>query len=331
MKTIFIRILKKAGIAILILFILAVIYGYFLYKARVPKITFATTYSDTLAVLPIHIIKGLCFVDVEISNNGKTILFSAQLDTGNNSQCLGLSTRVWNYMEEKGLLGCDRGWLPPIIVASGIDHSYHWESLNLFQTYRVESFNVKGTDSLTRGRIVNEIKGIHLNISDDYPEQLGVSFLVGQLAEFSKKDSVLRFHKFIPNDYKRSVELKNDYQRVNFFYRYAMPVEVNGVLNYFFIDTGVQRDAIRLPLKDIKHAVQNLYEQIDSTTSGRDIKVTKQLVENDGNIVIGGKKYQLDVSYSDDYPSRYMINPFGIFDEDFLLDLAHKKIWFKSL
>ena len=141
---------------------------------------------------------------------------------------------------------------------------------------------------------------------------------------------MLRFHQFIPNDYKWSVDLEYDHQALNFFNRYAMPVEVNGVSNYYFIDTGVKRDALRLPLSDLKYAVQDIEERIDTALSSRDRGVTRQLVEHNGSFLVRGKKYHSDIVYSDDYPSRYMINPFGVFDEDFLLDLAHKKIWFKT-
>ena len=322
--------LKGFGVIIIVILLLSGIYGYYMYKAVVPKITFATTYPDTLAVLPIRVIEGCCFVDIEISNNGKMISFPVLLDTGNNRECLSLSSRVWNMMEEKGILSNEWGWFPPTFMRSALSHSYRLESLNPFQSYRVGSLNVKGTDSLSRGKVVNEIKGIHLNLDDNYQELLGVSFLVGQLAEFSKRDGVLRFHKYIPNDYKWSVDLKNDHQALVFFNRYAMPVEVNGVSNYYFIDTGVQRDALRLPLSDIKYAVQDIEERIDTAFSGRDRKVTRKIVEHNGTIIVGGQKYQSDIIYSDDYPSHYMINPFGIFDEDFLLDLAHKKMWFKT-
>jgi hypothetical protein len=159
---------------------------------------------------------------------------------------------------------------------------------------------------------------------------MGMSFLYDQIVEFSKSDNEMRLHKHVPYDYKRSIDLEINWQNMP-LRSYAIPIEVNGQKKSFFLDTAFGGMPIRLPKSDMKYT-RNTLEKHDrkNVSSGVDIRNVYSYRDSKGHVVIGGKEYTKEVFYVDGYVTKYVINPYMFFDEDFLIDFKNWKMWFKS-
>ena len=315
------------------------------FKYYTHEVTYASTYGDTLAIIPICSKDGICEAFFRV---GDDYHMSTMIDTGMNIDYLCLSPNDFQYMEKNHLLSDQWGFTPFSFFYSAIS-PYGWKNPRKYMVGKLpitkENIHVEYKDnkfmisSYGRGTYMNELRGIPIVQGGD-ESIMGIHLFLDKIVEFSKKDGELRLHKIVPDNYKKSVELKRDTQRffdfkpdknkIISYSRYALPVTVNGHVYSFFIDTGHGGSSIRLPRSEAQYASHELKEFSVKSISGKDSIVAQFLLDKEGTVVIRGKAYRHDVHYTDDYPTKYTINPFGFFDEDFILDFKNNKIWFKE-
>lgn len=338
---------KKLGICVCISIIVALMIAREIldFKYYTHEVTYASTYGDTLAIIPICSRNGICDAFFKV---GDDYHMGIMIDTGTNIDYLCLSPNDYQYMEKNHLLSDQWGYTPFSFFYSAIS-PYGWKNPrkytigtlpitkeNVYIEYKNNQYFIS---SYSQGTYMNELRGIPIIKGTD-ESIMGIHVFLDKIVEFSKKDGELRLHKIIPRNYKRSVELKRDTQRFFDFKpdkhkiithsRYALPVTINGHEYSFFIDTGHGGCSIRLPKSEAQYVSHGLKGYSEKYYSGRDSVVSHFFLDKDGELIIGGKTYHHDVHYTDAYPTKYTINPFGFFEEDFILDFKNNKMWFKK-
>lgn len=341
---------KKRIIITLTITVIALISicGILQYRYDTLEVTYGSTYGDTLAVIPICSQNGLCMAFFETAQDYQ---MSILIDTGTDNTYISLSPGDYDIMEKNHLISDSWGIKPPSLSHSAIE-GY---GLQMPQKYRVGRLPItenrihvrydKNRNAFQIGydgfnKYSNELRDIPIIKYESETNMMGIPVLLGKIVEFSKKDGEMRLHKIVPPDYKRYVELTEDEQKHHIKLdkdhfiinsRYAMPVEVNGHQYNFFIDTGHGLNvSIRLPKSETRHSQHHLNELTLNTSSGKDSATVNYLVDENGKVMIGGKEYNHEIHYTDDNTTKYVINPFGFFDEDFILDFKNQRIWFKE-
>ena len=315
------------GLTVIVIALIA-IYGILEYKYDTSEVTYGSTYGDTLAVIPIYSQEGIC---IAFFKTAQDYQMPISIDTGTDNTYVSLSPRDYDIIENNHLISDSWGIKPPSLSHSALE-GY---GLHMPQKYCIGKLPITYNSKYS-----NELRGIPVIKYESETNMMGIPVLLGKIVEFSKKDGEMRLHKIVPPDYKKYVELTEDEQKHHIKLdkdhfminpRYAMPVEVNGHQYNFFIDTGHGLNiSIRLPKSEIKHSQHHLSEFTLNTNSGKDSATVNYLVDDNGIVMIGGKKYNHEVHYTDDNTTKYVINPFGFFDEDFILDFKNQRIWFKE-
>lgn len=335
---------------IIVIVILTTIWGICRYRYETPKINFVTVYSDTLAVIPIYSYYGSPHTTYDLGEGYST---SFLIDTGDGSACFEIrSEKDWSLIEKAGWFSDDNHWYAPLLKVDG-HGEYDLHQLSLFQSYEVGSvpvitgrvrFDEKTrscdiTHLMAHSQQVGDIKGVHFykaftsTMSELHRTNIiGMSFLNNQIVEFSKKKGEMRFHRFVPTDYTQSIDIRNDRQKmIHGWKRFQMPVEIHGQTKWFFIDTGIgSHRSLRLPMKESTGIAHNLQEETITSYSGQSSKEVYYLIDSLAHFSIGGRDFQHDVFYTDDARTPYGINPFDIFEEDFILDFKNEKLWLKK-
>ena len=316
------KILGCVSIILLILLSVISFWGYHLYRYQFPEITFNPSDNDTLACFRLS---GYCNVDITIKGERGALFFSASLDTGDNASCLELESRVWDWLLERNP-GYEQRWLPafPKIDALG---GMAMISGSFRQSYYIGKIYTKNNKHQVD---YNEINGVHMIKSNSDNNIIGMTLLYDQIVEFAKKDSVLRFFKSVPSDYRRKINLSTDAQNGVPLRRLAMPIEVNGQTNLYFIDTGLQY-SLHLPISDSRHYKPNeLKEETLEVQSGKTIQSNIYLWKNDAFVNVEGKQIKTVLTFSDNHNTKYSVNPYLLFDESFIIDFKNNQMWFKE-
>lgn len=319
------KIFKTIGVIIILFIICIMVWGGFRIVAMLPSVSYATTYNDTLAEVPFRLC-GNKYKAVFKLDSGFYAGFT--IDTGNNTDCFQLNSESWELFERLGYLNKSSRWLAPYPTNSAVKR--YSIGMDFFKTYKVGRIPVISE----KGELVkNEIKGLYFVEKSELKYNLiGMPFLRNQIVEFSKKDSVLRFLKYVPSDYKRAVELKTDTQKFfHYFDRYAMPLEVNGRSNMYFIDTG-SFNAIRLPMADSRFSDHHMVDTLVNVGSASDTDKWQLRIDKQGRATFDGRVYQQIIYYvkGNGDETGYVVNPLYFFDEEFILDFKSRRIWFKQ-
>ena len=294
-----------------------------------------TTDEDILAELPLFGDKQphtICNI-----TNDSTI--NVIIDTGWNCDFFTLSSSSWDAMLKSGLLS-DEGDLSPVIGGDAFQ-SFSWKNSSIFRTYRLGSILapriltcIKNDDDeyeiSTSPFWKSEIHGVPITKNADGHNFIGILLMDNFVVEFSKGQHRMWLRKSVPASYTRSIDLKHDDQRFfNTKHRYAMPIKVNDRLNWYLIDTGWGKVSdICLPHSDRKYYEDN---PRNKTISQEGIPPTDyDLVRS--YISVNGKEYLVNIEYwkDDKRATQYTVNPYAIFNEDFVIDWKNLKMWFKD-
>lgn len=319
------KMLKTIGVIFVLFIISGMIWGGFRIVAMLPNVSYATTYNDTLAEVPFKLY-GDQYKAVFKLDSGFYADFT--IDTGNNTDCFQLNSENWELFERLGYLNKNSRWLAPFPTNSAIKR--RTLGMDFFKTYKVGRIPVISEKD---GLVKNEIKGLYFVEKSELDYNLiGMPFLRNQIVEFSKKDSVVRFLKYVPSDYKRSMELKTDKQKMgHYFNRYAIPVEVNGHSHMYFIDSG-SLNAILLPMADSRFSDHHMVDTIANVQSASDTGKWQLRIDEQGCAIFDGRMYKHRIYYvkGNGHETGYVVNPLLFFDEDFILDFKSHRIWFKQ-
>ena len=315
------RILRIVIAIMLLFFGILSFWGYHLYRYQFPEISFSPSDNDTLA----------CFrmfgSNIEITLKGErgSLHFSALLDTGDNTACLDLESRVWDWLVERNP-GYEQRWQPPIFKIDALG-GINSITKQLNQPYYIGKIYTRNKNNQTE---YDEINGVHMTQSNDNYSIIGMTLLYDQIVEFAKKDSVLRFLKSVPSDYTEMIKLSTDSQNGVPLRRLSIPIEVNGQTHSYFIDTGIYTP-IHLPISDSRYYKPNeLKEETIEIQSHRTIQTNIYLWKYGCYVSVGGKQIKTDLNFSDNHKSEYSINPLLLFDENFIIDFKNKQMWFKQ-
>lgn len=186
-------------------------------------------------------------------------------------------------------------------------------------------------DSL--GNVTHEVIPESLNVLHDVDfvpsstgfSVLGVDFLQKFKIEYRYEEQAVSLYFDTPEGYEPFAELTVSHSPLKDMWqgnRYYLTIAVQDVKNDYFLDTGLQRAHLRLPMSEFNRSPKELVSDTIRTM----IEKHPALVDNEGWVCIGDRCGSAAVWYCDTSEEPYTFNPFNYLKQDFLLDLDGRKL-----
>ena len=157
---------------------------------------------------------------------------------------------------------------------------------------------------------------------------LGVDFLQKFKIEYLYEEKVVALSFDTPEGYEPFAELSVSHSPLKDMWqgnRYYISISVQNIKNDYFLDTGLQRAKLRLPMSEYVRSSTDLVSDTIRTM----IHKHPALVDYDAWVCIGDRCGTAAVWYCDTNEEPYTFNPFNYIEQDFLLDLNGKKLMLK--
>ena len=186
-------------------------------------------------------------------------------------------------------------------------------------------------DSL--GNVSHEIIPESLNVLHDVDfvpsstgfSVLGVDFLQKFKIEYKFDEKAIALYLDTPEGYEQFADLSVSHSPFKDMWqgnRYYVTVSVQDVKNDYFIDTGLQKASLRLPMSESNRSPKDLVSDTIYTM----VRKHPALIDNEAWVCIGDRCGSSSVWYCDTNEEPYTFNPFNYMLQDFVLDLDNKKI-----
>lgn len=248
-----------------------------------------------------------------------------KIDTGADASCITeedlAKLEALGYTAERKIY--------PVIGRNGVG-LLNWT----FTRYRIDlplydySFDV---DSL--GNVISEVIPEAINVLhnvDFVPSStgfsvLGVDFLQKFKVEYRHDESAVALYFDSPEGYEPFTDLSVSHSPFKDLWqgnRYYIKISVQNIENEYFLDTGLQRAFLRLPLSERVRSPKELIPDTIYTT----ILQHPAYIDTDAWVTIGDRSGSDAVWYCDTTEEPYTFNPFNYLRQDFLLDLDNCKI-----
>jgi len=138
------------------------------------------------------------------------------------------------------------------------------------------------------------------------------------------------FTKTIPSGYRRVVDMSKNAHLTDYLwspYRSYIVISVNQISNLYFMDTGLQRAAIKKPVKAIAYSKQNLRTEIIPMTLGRSYK---SYVDDSAWVDFGSRSGTKKIYYYSNNEDDYQVNPLNVFSQNIVIDIDGGAIYFRN-
>ncbi|MDE7026203.1 MAG: retroviral-like aspartic protease family protein [Paramuribaculum sp.] len=154
---------------------------------------------------------------------------------------------------------------------------------------------------------------------------LGVDFLQKFKIEYLFDEKAVSLYFDVPNGYEPFADLTVSHSPIKDLWqgnRYYIAISVQNIVNEYFLDTGLQRAVMRLPLSEHNRTTNDLTQDTLLTM----VSKHTALIDMDAWVCIGDRCGTASVWYCDALEEPYTFNPFNYMKQDFLLDLDNRKI-----
>lgn len=154
---------------------------------------------------------------------------------------------------------------------------------------------------------------------------LGIDFLKKFVVEYCPEQNYIAFHTKLPAGYEPVAQINNPY---NIFKspwsnsRYYIDFAVDGNVNSYYIDTGLQVAHVKLPVSDSKNCKRPL--SADKLHSFRD--TVDALVDDHAWVSCGSRAGTHAAYYCDNSEEPYSVNLFNVFSQDVVIDFPDEQV-----
>lgn len=203
-----------------------------------------------------------------------------------------------------------------------------------FTRYRVDlplydySYDVDSMNNVTPVMLPETLNVLH-NV-DFVPSStgfsvLGVDFLQKFKIEYRYDEKSVAFYFDEPEGYEPFATLSVSHSPFKDLWqgnRYYMKISVQNIENDYFLDTGLQRAVLRLPLSErVRSSVELRPDTIYTA-----IMHHPALIDTEAWVCIGDRCGSDSIWYCDTTEEPYTFNPFNYLRQDFLLDLDNCRL-----
>ncbi len=177
---------------------------------------------------------------------------------------------------------------------------------------------------------MNTLKNVDFVPSRTGFSVLGIDFLENFKVEFRSKEKMLALYLDTPSGYENSTTLKPKKTLLNILTlsrRYYIEMMVDGDVNDYFLDTGIQHAFVKRPSDDLTPDGKHIAKDYIQSLRGR----YAALADPDGWLKIGNREGKAKINYYDNDEEDYAVNLFNMFrDVDMLLDFPEHSLCFSK-
>lgn len=172
---------------------------------------------------------------------------------------------------------------------------------------------------------INMLSNVDFIPSSSGISVIGIDFLQRFKVEYQYARGVIALYLDMPEGYEKCCDIQSPLSLIDFISlgnRYYMDLEVEHRPYRFFIDTGIQRAHIKLPMSERKITKHNLLEDTIVSLRGK----FPALVDERAWLLMGDRERSVKAYYYDNDEEDFAINPLNVFKQDVLLDFSNKEL-----
>jgi len=193
--------------------------------------------------------------------------------------------------------------------------------------YRYEMYIDGSGKSSTRmiPSSLNVLRNVEFVLSPDDMSVFGIDFLEKFKVEYRYRYGVVSLYFDRPEGYESSIPLMCSRSLSMLLWlseRYYLDAHVLHREYRFFIDTGLQRVNIKLPMDESCYSNNNMYSDTIVTLRG----AYPALVDNSSWVSLGNRSGSRMVYYYDTDEEPCAMNPLNLFEQDVLMDFSGREI-----
>lgn len=172
---------------------------------------------------------------------------------------------------------------------------------------------------------INMLSNVDFIPSNSEISVIGIDFLQQFKVEYQYARGMIALYLDTPEGYEKCCDIQSPPSLIDFISlgnRYYMDLEVEHRPYRFFIDTGIQRAHIKLPMSERKITKHILLEDTIVSFRGK----FPALVDERAWLQMGDRERSVKAYYYDNDEEDFAINPLNVFDQDVLLDFSNKEL-----
>ncbi len=178
------------------------------------------------------------------------------------------------------------------------------------------------------GHPATVLRNVDFAKSDGEISTLGLDILRKFKIECRFNDKTVSLTEHIPAHFSKVVEMEHNIHLTDILWspvRSYVIVSVNQRPNVYQVDTGLQRAPVKKPSSSIARAKHSLRR--DSLSTMR--QGYEAYVDDEGWIDFGSRSGTKKVYYYDNNEDSFQVNPLNIFQQDLIIDIEGKGIYFR--
>lgn len=194
--------------------------------------------------------------------------------------------------------------------------------------YRRQADSTGVVSLVYSGSPANVMRNVDFAPCGDNMSTLGLDVLRRFKLERAYRSHSLLLHESVPAGYQSVAKLEKSLRLSDIFWsshRCYIVVSVNQVPHIFFVDTGLQRAAVKMPYADSVKMRHPLKDDSISTMNA----TYKARLDESAWIDFGNRSGTKKVYFYENPEYDYQINPLNVFAQDLVLDIDGGEIFFR--
>lgn len=174
----------------------------------------------------------------------------------------------------------------------------------------------------------NVFRGVDFVVADNGVPTLGIDFIEKFKVEYICREGMLSLYTSTPEGYEVCEKIKVSHSPSHWIklgHRYSMEITVNRTPSLFFIDTGVRRAFVKMPMADLPSDSNGFLSDTVSSYLGQyDCQI-----DTTAWLQIGNREGRHEVYYFNNLEEAHSFNPLNVFFIDVVIDFPGRQLLFR--
>ncbi len=197
--------------------------------------------------------------------------------------------------------------------------------------YRVLTDSLGNSELVYTGKPANTIMNVDFAHTEDTLSTIGLDVLQKFKLECLYNPGAVCLRNDVDTEqYQEVAKLQTNIYLLDRFWpseRCYVIISVNQHPNIFLMDTGLQKTAIKMPTSDIIRSKYALHNDSIRTM----LHAFEAQVEDQAWVDFGNRSGSRRVFYYDNSEDKYQVNLLNVFDQDLVIDIPDKAIYFRTV